>query len=218
MNDIVLIVFDFDGTLAHTLPAVAAGMRRTFHDFGRTPPDEADVARIIGLPAAECFTAFAPDLSHEQALVWVEHYRSVYPQFEGLARLFHGAADTLRLLRQAGYALASASNKGEAVLQANAAAFGVSDQFDLLVGDKPGAPAKPDPRVLTERVWPRFPQAGPASTLVVGDAVPDMALARASGARAVLAGWGYGNREACLQYEPATVLENIRDLPGILKT
>ena len=218
MHAYPLIVFDFDGTLANTLPAVAACMQQAFRDFGLPPPEESAVAGIIGLPAAECFQRLASgELPLQEAEAMVAHYRGRYPEFEHLARLYEGAADVLRELRASGLHLAAASNKGERVLQANAEAFDIAPCFDLLVGDRTDAPSKPDPRVLSDRIWPRIPGAGPGNTLVVGDAEPDMALARAAGAECVLAGWGYGDREACLRQGPLAVLEDIRELPRFLK-
>jgi phosphoglycolate phosphatase len=216
MKNIQLILFDFDGTLANTLPAVAAAMQQTFRNHGRTPPPDEAVSGVIGMPLVECFTTLDPELPGEEAKAWTDHYRSLYLKYESRIVLYDGAEKVLDALRQAKCALAAVSNKSEIALQANADRLGVSQRCSLLVGEKPGAPTKPDPRVITESVLPRFPGVAVDQILMVGDAEWDMALAQNAKTKSALAGWGYGDRAACMRYAPSAVLEDIRELPGLL--
>ena len=58
-----------------------------------------------------------------------------------------------------------------------------------VTGDGDGFPRKPDPaaaRALVEAVGTR-----PERTVIVGDGLPDVRTARALGAKAIAAAWGY---------------------------
>jgi phosphoglycolate phosphatase-like HAD superfamily hydrolase len=56
----------------------------------------------------------------------------------------------------------------------------------------------------------------PARTLMIGDGLPDMAVARAAGCAAAAALWGYTDRAALLATAPAFALEGPRDILRVL--
>jgi len=74
---------------------------------------------------------------------------------------------------------------------------------------------KPDPRLLLT-LFEAF-GAGPADTLVVGDGVNDILLARNTGARSCAFLNGLGKREDLLRLSPDFTIERMIDLKEIAR-
>ncbi|MEE8518539.1 MAG: HAD hydrolase-like protein, partial [Dehalococcoidia bacterium] len=93
---ITTVVFDFDDTIADTLPARVDAMRRTFETAGiTTPTAEAYMTANRGVvPLQEGFDAFDGGRGAEMGLLDI--YRSAYWSKEpGLVWLFEGVRDML---------------------------------------------------------------------------------------------------------------------------
>ena len=92
-------------------------------------------------------------------------------------------ADLSRLfgaLRQRGLKIAIATSDDRAPTLATLASLGLADQVDTLIAADDGVPWKPAP----DMVWAACRATGlePRQAIVVGDALPDMEMARAAGA------------------------------------
>jgi phosphoglycolate phosphatase len=72
---------------------------------------------------------------------------------------------------------------------------------------------KPDPRLLAP-LFEAF-KAGPAETLIIGDGVNDILLARNTGARSCAFLNGLGKREDLLSLRPDFTIERMIDLKEI---
>jgi phosphoglycolate phosphatase-like HAD superfamily hydrolase len=114
------------------------------------------------------------------------HYR------EGLcvgSRLYPGVPEALDRLAAAGVPAAVVTNKPGALARPLLEQLGIAGRLAAIVGDGDGHPRKPDPgaaRAILAKAG-----VGAARAAVIGDGIPDVQLARALGARAVAAGWGY---------------------------
>lgn len=112
-----LIVFDYDGTLFDTRPAIVHCLRRAFEDCGRTIPALEAAPDVVGagLTLQDTLLVLDPRLHHDRAALQelVVTYRRLYrDEAVPLLRPFPGTADTLRHLHKAGIKSAVVSNKG----------------------------------------------------------------------------------------------------------
>jgi AHBA synthesis associated protein len=57
---------------------------------------------------------------------------------------------------------------------------------------------------------------GPERTVVVGDGVPDVRMARAAGARAIAATWGYGAVEKLAAERPEAMAGSVAEVVGVV--
>ena len=73
------------------------------------------------------------------------------------------------------------------------------------MGDGDGFPRKPAPEIALA-VCARH-RVAPADTLLVGDGLPDVRLARAAGCRVAAVSWGYTLREALAAESPDWLVE-----------
>jgi phosphoglycolate phosphatase len=124
----------------------------------------------------------------------------------GESRLFPGVAPALTALHERGCRLAVLTNKPGAVARALLAALPLGGEvFDAVVGDGDGYPRKPAPdaaTVLMDRFATR-----PGDTLMVGDGLPDLAIARAAGCPVAAVAWGYTDRAVLAAQGPDHLLD-----------
>ncbi|WP_229517989.1 HAD family hydrolase [Paraburkholderia terrae] len=211
-----LFIFDFDGTLADTHEAIVTCVEATFDAFGHARPPRVAVIEAIGagLSMPDVMRHLhGPTLGIDSAERWTARYRSLYDT-TGLrqTQLFPGVSAMLKRLREKGAHTAVVSNKGLKAVERALSHYGIRDDIDFVAGDHPGMPRKPDPAPYLRFVMPHFPGIAAAQTIVVGDTHTDIGFARAIGARACWARYGYGDPRRCEQLTPEHIIDKFEDL------
>jgi phosphoglycolate phosphatase len=175
------VVFDWDGTLVDTLPAILRANTEVLKEYGvpfdetmwRSAylPDWRHMYRLLGVPEGEIAAAGAR---------WLELYREV----GGLAP-FAGIEAALRRLAAAGHRLGLVTAGERSVVDDQLGRFGLADLLPVRVcGDDP-FPPKPDPAPLRHALAELRAEAMPEPPVYVGDALDDMRMARHAGIRGV---------------------------------
>ena len=210
-----LLIFDFDGTLAATEPAIQFCMKTAFTEYGLTPPAEDAVRRAIGIPLAEMI-AYLGGLDKPTAEAVTDIYRKYYVK-EGmeLTALFPDSYATIEALHGRGYDLAVASNKKYEVVKASLEKTGLAPFFRFITGEGEGRFAKPDKRLFNNILEPFF-GIDRADCLMIGDAVQDTGFALNCGMDAAWASYGFGSKSDCINPNVKYVIDNIGDLADIL--
>lgn len=212
-----LVLFDFDGTLADTLPAVTATVQATFRGYGLPVPEAGEVLDKVGL-GLSLEATFATLISGDErkAKGMAEHYRGIYAENDAaMSRLYEGIPQVLEAVRDAGAALAVVSNRAHHVLEGCLKRRGLGGTFDIFAGALPTRPAKPDPAVFHEVVVPGFPDVDASQVLMVGDTSVDLDFAHNIGCASCYAAWGYGGPLAadrtqhCTAAHPRELIESI---------
>ncbi len=221
MSAIAAIVFDYDGTLFDTRPAIVHCIERTFVLSGRPVPPMAAILRTVasGITLQDTFLLLDEALQRDRATLHgrVKTYRTLY-QDEGTALLkpFTGVAEVLRELHAGGRPCIVVSNKGSAAIRQSLDDASLSPVVDLVLADEAGLPKKPDPALITDHVLPRYPGLQSSQILMVGDTATDILFAQASGARCCWASYGYGEAERCRALAPDHEISRIKELPALI--
>jgi phosphoglycolate phosphatase len=189
-----LVLFDLDGTLVDSLPDIATALNRALGGVG-LPPLPLDVVRTL---VGEGVTRLAEKaLAHHgapgDAAALAREVVDIYearPCVE--TRLYDGIQPTLAALRQRGAHLGVLTNKMGRVARPLLRALALDHLFDAVVGDGDGHARKPAPDAALA-LAARFGTT-PARTLMVGDGLPDLAMARAAGCPVAAVTWGYTER------------------------
>lgn len=186
----MLVVFDVDGTLVDSQALIVAAQRATFAAHGLEAPDRATSLSVVGLSLIEAFTALVgPD---GPAAAMADTYREVFHQLRtdpaAEEPLFPGADKILRALADEGVLLAVATGKSRRGVAHLVEKHGWTGLF-ASVQTADDAPSKPHPGMLLQAMAESG--VGPGDTVMIGDTSFDMAMARAAGATAVGATWGY---------------------------
>jgi HAD superfamily hydrolase (TIGR01509 family) len=175
------IVFDWDGTLVDTLPAILRANVDVLLDYG-VPFDEARyrasyspdwrlMYRRLGIPEAAVEAAGAR---------WLALYRET-SELEP----FPGIGFALRRLVDAGHRLGVVTAGHREVVEDQLRRFDLDELITARVfGDDPVAP-KPDPEPLQRALAELDAAALPEQPIYVGDAPDDMRMARAVGVTGV---------------------------------
>lgn len=212
-----LVVFDCDGTLVDSQAAICRSMDIAFAAAGLPGPDRAAVRRIVGLSLPQALLELAPDAPDAQRRHALEAYKASFraARSEGTLEqpLYAGITDLLGRLRAGGRALGVATGMSDRGLAACLARHGLSGLFATLqTADR--HPSKPHPAMLQAAMFEAG--AAPAATMMVGDTIFDMAMARAAGVRAIGVAWGYHEPAELLASGAAGVAANAEELEDLI--
>lgn len=190
MENIRLIIFDFDGTLGDTSRNILLTMRQTMEALSLPVADEATTAATIGLPLRDCFLQIYPDLSDAMADACASTYRRLFDinKKQLVPALFPHVRETLAELHARGYVLTVASSRSSASLREFLSDMGIIGYVSLILGADDVARAKPDPEPVLQTL--RTLAIPAAETLVVGDMPVDILMGARAGARTCAVTYG----------------------------
>lgn len=198
MNDLAykLLVFDWDGTLMDSEARIVSCLAMSLKDMSRAVPPREALLNVIGLGLPEAAQALLPRGDVEGVRQFVDRYRYHFlsDHYEP-SSLFPGALDTLLDLDAQGYLLAVATGKGRRGLDEALDRTGCRGVFAVTrCADETAS--KPHPRMLLEVM--DVAGVDPADTLMIGDTIFDMQLARNAGTRALAVSYGVQASERLL--------------------
>lgn len=186
------ILFDLDGTLIDSAPAIIASYRDCFAAAGHEPVRPID-ASIVGPALTETLQMLTgstdPALMEELA----GHFKASYDSTGYLqTAAYEGVSDMLSQLAASGLHLAIATNKRLHPTQLILQHLGWSAYFEAVYALDMITPRLPDKatmiaRLLAERSIPR------AAAVYIGDRSEDGESADANGLAFIAATWGYGS-------------------------
>ena len=186
------ILFDLDGTLIDSAPAILASYRDCFAAAGREPVRPID-ASIVGPALTETLQMLTG--STDRALIdeLAAHFKASYDSTGYLqTAAYEGVGDLLSQLADGGLRLAIATNKRLHPTQLILQHLGWSTYFEAVYALDMVTPRLTDKatiiaRLLAERSIPR------AAAVYIGDRSEDGESADANGLAFIAATWGYGS-------------------------
>jgi len=204
-----LVVFDWDGTLMDSTPAIVAAIQGACRDMDLpVPPDEA-ASWVIGLGLADALRAAVPELRAEQWPAFSERYRYHYLTRDPQLRLFEGVGTLLKAIAATGASLAVATGKSRLGLDRSLDSTGLRQQFDATrCADE--THSKPHPAMLLELMDELM--VAPENTLMIGDTSHDLNMARSAGVHGLGVTYGahpLAELQAC---SPVGIVHNVQEL------
>lgn len=205
-----LVAFDLDGTLVDSLGDIAGAMNGALreHGFEEHEPERyiewvGDGAGALARRALAAEVAGDEGLAGKVAISFRRHY-----QLGGhrRSRPYAGVAEMLTSLREVGVVLAVISNKPHELVEGCVEEVFGGGVFARVLGQKDGAPPKPDPSgllgVMDELGVDR------SRTAYVGDSMVDVETARRAGVAAVAVSWGFCGRGDLLAAHPHVMADS----------
>lgn len=187
-----LAIFDCDGTLVDSGATIHAALAETFALRDRPLLPREQAKRVVGLSLHQAMAALAPDGDDAEHAALAATYRNVFIAMRAAGQveepLYDGVAELLDRMEADGWLLAVATGKSDRGLRHCLQCHGLHARFiSLQTADR--HPSKPDPSMALAAIA----EAGsaPELSIVIGDTGWDMGMARAAGAGAIGAGWGY---------------------------
>lgn len=208
-----LIVFDLDGTLAATVPDIAAALNYALAAVGLPGYSEAAVAEMIG-GGEEAFLRRALGPDHQALYPGVRRLYLTYysAHLVEATRLYPGVRETLAALGPR--KLAVLSNKLAVLTQGIVTQLGLAPFFQAIRGGDSYGVLKPDPRGLAALI--RELQAQPERTLMVGDKPADVLAGKGAGTATVAVTYGYGESARLAAAGPEALIGEFSQLLGLV--
>ena len=208
-----LVIFDFDGTLADSIPLIVHAFQRTCRAMDHPVLSGDEIRAAFGPCEEGIFQRLMPDRWHEATMTFLGEYEQAHGRL--LTAPFDGVHDMLARLRDRGVATALITGKGPGTAAVSLARLDLLDAFDLV---RTGSPVGDIKHELIPEVA-REAGVDPVQCAYVGDAGGDMRAARHAGALAVGAAWSPTARPEELHEAGADVVFNrFEDFVGWLDT
>jgi phosphoglycolate phosphatase len=209
-----LVIFDCDGTLVDSQHMIVAAMTEAYAAHGLALPEREVLLSVVGLSLVEAFTKLAEGRDGFPAESLANHYRDAFHAMRGpgapVEPLYPGAAEAIAALAQRGnVALGIATGKSQRGVRLVLGHHGLLDHF-ITIKTADDAPSKPDPGMVLAAM--REAGAEAQDTIVVGDTVYDIAMARAAGAAGVGVTWGYHPGAALREAGALAVIDRFANL------
>ena len=206
------VLFDFDGTLVDSYPAITASVNHVRALHGLPPLGLDEVKRWVGRGGGFLLAHTAPAGDPDANLA---AYRAHHPGIlRAGTRLLPGAAELLRLLHVRGVRLGVCSNKPVAFKRDLVAHLGLAPLLDAVLGPEDVARPKPAPDMLQAGLR-RLGSAANAA-LYVGDMSVDVETARGAGVTVWVVATGSEDWDALARARPDRLFASLDDMAAAL--
>jgi len=205
-------IFDFDGTVADTLPICYEAFRRAAAPHqGRNLSDD-EIRATFGPTEAGSVRLLAPESPDACLEDFYHHYEDLH---RDIRDPFPGIRDTLHALKRKNYKLGIVTGKGLRSLEISIKALQLEGMFDSIEPGCPDAPCKPQAMRSMLEEWNLPGEA----VLCLGDSPSDIEAAHSVGAIAVAATWATTpeRRMAIEAVKPDLAFESFNDFAAWLK-
>jgi phosphoglycolate phosphatase len=212
MIPVKLMVFDLDGTLADTGADLAGSVNRTLQSLGLPTRPDPEILGFVGDGVRKLIERSLGDAFGECFEEALKRFEEIYAEhLLDQTTLYPGVPDVLRYFGAKEKVLIT--NKTRDFTLAICSGLGIAGFFKEIIAGDSNEFMKPDPRLLLPLLG-KF-GAGTAETLVIGDGVNDILLARNAGVRSCAFLNGLGSREKLLRLDPDFTIEKMLDLEQI---
>ncbi len=172
------IIWDVDGTLFDTYPAIVEAFRQAVKDLGHDAPIEGITAaakQSLGYCAADLANTYKLD-ENQIGLRFEEHYSLMRPEDQAP---FPGVIEICNAICSRGGRNVIITHRGNLGVNELLTTHQMSDLFSGQITRDDGYPKKPDPAAFTAMLE-RF-QLNPKETMTVGDRDIDILAGQAAG-------------------------------------
>jgi phosphoglycolate phosphatase len=215
-----IVVFDLDGTLVDTAPDLINALNFVLDREGLPPVPLHSARNMIGQGARRLIerglelegrAATASDITRLTG-DFIDYYAA---HIADVSRPFPGLESALDDLRTRGYRFAVCTNKLEWLSKLLLDRLGLASRFSAICGADTFGVSKPDPAILQQTVARAGGQLSAA--IMVGDAGPDIGVARRAGIPVIGVEFGY-TEVPIADLKPDRVIRHMGELPAAVES
>jgi phosphoglycolate phosphatase len=220
MTSVRIVVFDLDGTLVDTAPDLIGALNYILDREGLPPVPLHAARNMIGAGARRLIErglelegrpAGLDDITRLTS-DFIDYYAA---HIADASRPFDGLENALDDLAVSGYRFAVCTNKLEWLSKRLLDKLGLSSRFSAICGADTFGVSKPDPAILQQTVARAGGQL--SSAIMVGDAGPDIGVARRAGVPVIGVEFGY-TEVPMADLKPDRLIGHMRDLPSAVRS
>jgi phosphoglycolate phosphatase len=215
-----IVVFDLDGTLVDTAPDLINALNFILDREGLPPVPLHAARNMIGAGARRLIErgleldGRAAGLEDITRLTndFIDYYAA---HIADLSRPFEGLESALDDLGARGYRFAVCTNKLEWLSKLLLDRLGLSSRFSAICGADTFGVSKPDPAILRQTIARAGGQL--SSAIMVGDAGPDIGVARRAGIPVIGVEFGY-TEVPIADLKPDRLISHMSGLPAAVES
>jgi phosphoglycolate phosphatase len=214
------IVFDLDGTLIDTAPDLIAALNYVLGREGMAPVPLQSARNMIGAGARKLIERGLEVEGRAMSVAEIDRLLKDFIDFYAAhiadaSRPFEGLEAALDELATQGCRFAVCTNKLEWLSRRLLDELRLSGRFAAICGADTFGVSKPDPIILQQTVA----RAGGdmAAVIMVGDAGPDVGVARRAGVPVIGVEFGYTDVPIA-ELKPDRLIGHMKDLPGAVES
>jgi len=220
MTSVRTVVFDLDGTLVDTAPDLISALNFVLDREGMPPVPLQAARSMIGAGARRMLERGLELDGRVTSIADIDRLTGDFIDYYAAhiaeaSRPFEGLEAALDDLATRGYRLAVCTNKLEWLSKRLLEQLGLSPRFAAICGADTFGVAKPDPAILRETVARAGGQL--SSAIMVGDAGPDVGVARRAGIPVIGVEFGY-TEVPMAELKPDRLIDHMRELPGAVES
>jgi phosphoglycolate phosphatase len=209
MKHLELYIFDLDGTLLDSGKDIALAANYAFEKLNLKTFSEEEIISKVGYGAKKLIEDLIPGYPQEIKDKALEYFKEFYYSNPVIySKLYNGAEETLKKLKELSKKVAVVTNKYEALSVEILKKLNVIDYIDLVVGADTTSEKKPHPLPVLYTLEKLKSEKD--KSIIIGDSETDVLTGKNAGIKTALVLQGYGNKELALSLNPDYVLDSLK--------
>jgi pyrophosphatase PpaX len=214
LSSLKAVLFDFDGTLANTIPHILASFQHATADIlGEALPDSV-LMHNVGIPLAQQMLELSEGDQEIADRLLISYRTFNHATHDEMATLFPGAVEVLSAIKAHGIPMGIVTSKGTPMASRGINLFDIGGFFDVVVTADDVPLHKPDPYPLVHAA--SLLGVDVRATAYIGDSPHDVESALRAGAVAIAANWGVSDRGRLVAAGAEYLLDDVSEVPGLL--
>lgn len=204
------IIFDFDGTLINTDPAIIASWQEVFRTYRGEESDIDTLYHTFGETIKDTVARFFPDENQEEVIRCYRAYQDAH--CKDLIALFEGIPELLDELDARGRTLAIVTSRLAKTTAEYLDMCGIRDRFKVIITADDTKAHKPDPEPLLIALDKLG--ASKEEAVMLGDTRFDIGCCHNAGVDSILVHWGHPSTGD--EGEPTWHIDRPEELLGLI--
>jgi phosphoglycolate phosphatase len=209
MRHLELYIFDLDGTLLDSGKDIALAANYAFEKLNLKTFSEKKIISKVGYGAKKLIEDLIPEYPQEIKDKALKYFKEFYYSNPVIySRLYEGAEETLKKLKELSKKVVVVTNKYEALSIEILKKLNVIDYINLVVGADTTSEKKPHPLPVFYTLEKL--RSDKDKSIIIGDSETDVLTGKNAGIKTALVLQGYGNKELALSLNPDYVLDSLK--------
>ena len=207
------IIFDFDGTLANTLPICYFAFQHVFKEFDNKDLSSEEIKAMFGPSETGIIRENLSNINKELA---IESYYSIYAEHHNrLVTRDRDIDGLLQYLKDNGVKLGIFTGKARRSLDISLKALQMEGMFDVIITGDDVAKPKPDPEGLIKAI--SLLDLGNSQAIFIGDSDADVYAGLQANVFTIGVQWLPNYQSLQFTVEPDLIIKNVSEFTNFFK-